>query len=200
MDLFSGLNQELVKWFLLPLLIFLARILDVSIGTFRIVLVSKGIRGLAAIAGFVEVFIWIIAISQIFQNVNNFLNYFAYASGFATGTYVGLIIESKISIGKVVVRIITRRDATELIDLLINQDYHITVLDAKGRYGDVKVIFMVLQRKEIPKVIRIINEYNPRAFYTIEDIRYVNDLDSLKKINPLFLKFSNILKVFSARK
>jgi len=200
LDLFSGLNQELVKWFLLPLLIFLARILDVSIGTFRIVLVSKGIRGLAAIAGFVEVFIWIIAISQIFQNVNNFLNYFAYASGFATGTYVGLIIESKISIGKVVVRIITRRDATELIDLLINQDYHITVLDAKGRYGDVKVIFMVLQRKEIPKVIRIINEYNPRAFYTIEDIRYVNDLDSLKKINPLFLKFSNILKVFSARK
>lgn len=200
MNLFLGLNQELVNWMILPLMIFFARILDVSIGTLRIVLVSKGIRGFAALAGFVEVFIWIIAISQIMQNLNNFMNYFGYAAGFATGTYVGLIIESKLSLGKVVLRIITRRDANDLIDHLIEQDYNLTSLDAKGRFGDVKIIFMVISRKEIPQVIRIINEYNPRAFYTIEDVRFVNDLDSIKKINPLFMKLTNIRKVFSARK
>ncbi len=200
MDIFSGIDPTIVSWVILPLFIVVARIIDVSLGTVRIILVSKGVRGLAAILGFIEVFVWIIAIGQIMQNLNNFLNYLGYATGFALGTYIGIFIENKLSIGKVLIRIITRREATDLLDHLISQDYHLTSMDAEGRFGDVKIIFMVLQRKEVPSVISLINEYNPRAFYTIEDVRCVNDTALLSGNNPFFLKLSNLRKVFTLRK
>lgn len=185
---------------ILPLLIFLARILDVSIGTMRIILIGKGYRIYAALLGFVEVFIWILAIGQIMQNLTNILNYFAYALGFSAGTYIGMVIEQKISIGKVVLRIVTRREATELLEHLIIEDYHITTADAEGRFGDVKIIFMVLPRKMLKKVIGIINRFNPRAFYTIEDVRFVNEYPHPKHINPFFKKVGGIFRWFNVRK
>jgi uncharacterized protein YebE (UPF0316 family) len=200
MEIFSGIDKDLVNFLILPLFIFFARIIDVSIGTIRIIFVSKGIRGLAAILGFIEVFIWIIAIGQIMQNLTNFLNYFAYAAGFATGTYFGVILENKISIGKVVVRIITRRDATELLEHLIKNNFHFTSADAEGRFGDVKIIFLVLNRKEIPTLIKKINEYNPRAFYTIEDIRFVNDMEAIPKLSPFSMRLQNLRRIFTPRK
>jgi uncharacterized protein YebE (UPF0316 family) len=166
----------------------------------RIIFVSKGIRGLAAILGFIEVFIWIIAIGQIMQNLSNFLNYFAYAAGFAAGTFAGIFIENKISIGKVVVRIITRRDASELLEHLIINDYHLTAADAEGRFGEVKIIFLVLNRKEVPILIKKINEFNPRAFYTIEDIRFVNDIEAIPKLSPFSLRLNNLRRMFTTRK
>ncbi|MFH1051840.1 MAG: DUF2179 domain-containing protein [bacterium] len=200
MDIFSGIDPTIVNWLIMPLFIFFARIIDVSLGTIRIILVSKGIRGLAALLGFIEVFIWIIAIGQIMQNLNNFLNYFGYAAGFASGTYIGIFIENKLSIGKVLIRIITRKDATDLLEYLIIHDYHLTSMDAEGRFGDVKIIFLVLQRKDVHNLIRLINRYNPRAFYTIEDVRYVNDTIFIPKNNPFFLKLSNLRKIFTLRK
>jgi uncharacterized protein YebE (UPF0316 family) len=200
MELFSGIEPTIVNWVLLPLFIFFARIIDVSLGTIRIILISKGIRGVAAMLGFVEVFVWIIAIGQIMQNLNNFVNYFGYAAGFASGTYIGIFIENKLSIGKVVVRIITPKDATELLEFLIIHDYHLTSMDAEGRLGDVKIIFLVLKRKEVPFLISLINKYNPRAFYTIEDVRFANETSNLPKNNPFFLKLNNLKKVFTLRK
>jgi len=180
--------------------IFFARIIDVSLGTIRIILVSKGIRGIAALLGFVEVFIWIIAIGQIMQNLTNFFNYFGYAAGFASGTYIGVFIENKLSIGKVLIRIITPKDSTELLEYLVIHDYHLTTMDAEGRFGDVKIIFLVIQRKEVPTLITLINRYNPRAFYTIEDVRFVNETAQIPKNNPFFLKLSSLRKVFTLRK
>jgi uncharacterized protein YebE (UPF0316 family) len=200
MNFFNGIEPELLNWVVLPLFIFFARIIDVSIGTIRIILVGKGIRGIATIAGFIEVFIWIIAIGQIMQNLDNFINYFAYASGFATGTYVGIFLENKISIGKVVVRIITRKDASELITHLSDDNYHLTSIDANGRYGPVKIIFLVLKRKEVSGLINIINKYNPKAFYTIEDVRFVNDLEYIPKTNPFFNRLTNLRRIFTLRK
>ncbi|MFC2130854.1 DUF2179 domain-containing protein [Bacteroidota bacterium] len=200
MDIFSGVDETLLNWLILPLFIFTARVIDVSIGTVRIILVGKGIRGFAALLGFIEVLIWIIAIGQIMQNLSNFLNYIAYAGGFSCGTYVGVYLENKISIGKVVVRIITRRDATELYEHLIENNYHLTMLDAEGRFGDVKIIYLVLKRKEVTKLIQIINSYNSRSFYTIEDIRFVNDIDAIPKLNPYLMRLGNLRKVFTLRK
>lgn len=200
MNFFEGLDPELVNLVILPIFIFLARIIDVSIGTLRIILVGKGIRGIATIAGFIEVFVWIIAIGQIMQNLNNFLNFFAYAGGFATGTYVGIFLENKISIGKVVVRIITRRDASELLSHLAGNEYHLTSMDAQGRFGAVKVIFLVLKRKEVAELVKIINKYNPKAFYTIEDVRFVNDLEYINKASPFFTRLTNLRSIFTLRK
>ena len=85
--------------FILPLLVFLARILDVSIGTLRIIFVAKGLKHFAAMLGFFESLIWLIAVTQVMQNLNSWQTYVAFACGFAAGNYVGVVLEERIALG-----------------------------------------------------------------------------------------------------
>ena len=178
----------------------LARIIDVSIGTMRIILISKGMRVLAGFLGFAESLVWLSATVQIMQNLDSIYNYLAYAGGFGFGTYVGVLLEGKISLGKVIVRIITRRDNTELVSVLNGRDYSMTQVDAQGRYGKVSILFLVLDRKQIPTLIKLINQYNPRAFYTIEDIRHVNTAIPSGKPKKPFMRKIGLRKAFMHRK
>ncbi len=168
-------NFDIYSWIILPILIFFARVFDVSLGTIRIIFVSKGIKYLAPLVGFFEILIWLMAISQIMQNLSNVYYYLFYAGGFATGNLVGIILEAKLSIGTVAIRIITRKNAAKLIDSLKNKRYGITVVDAKGPKGDVKLIFTIVNRQNIQNVIKTVKKYNPKSFYSIEDIRYVSE-------------------------
>lgn len=108
-------------------------------------------------------------------NANSIFCYLAYAAGFATGNYVGIICENKLSIGLVVVRIITQKNSDELIEYLRNENYGVTVLEATGSKGKVKIIFTVIKRKDLKAVIENINNFNPKAFYSVEDVRTVNE-------------------------
>lgn len=162
---------EVFSLVVVPAFIFFARICDVTIGTMRIIFVSRGMKMVAPALGFVEVFIWIIAVGQIFQNLTNPLNYFAYAAGFATGNYVGMLLEERLAMGLALIRVITQRDATNLIEYLRGAGYGVTVLDAQGKQGPGKVIFSVIKRKNIKDVEKAIHEFNPKAFYSIEDVR-----------------------------
>ncbi len=171
----SFFDSHLFNYVFLPLLIFLARVGDVTIGTIRIIFVSKGKKYIAPILGFFEVFIWILAISRIMQNLDNYVNYFAYAGGFAAGNYVGMLLEEKIAMGVMVVRVITQKPADLLIEKLIGMGCGITSIDARGTKEDVHVIFSVIHRSELKTVINVIKKYNPRAFYSVEDVRYVNE-------------------------
>jgi len=164
----------IVSFIIVPLLIFLARIFDVSVGTIRIILIAKGLKKIAPILGFFESLIWILAVSQIMMHLNNFYYYVAYASGFAVGTLIGMIIEEKISLGYVIIRVITYKEADELVEHLRKNKYTVTVLDAMGVNGPVKLIFLVLRRTNTEEIINIIKYYNPNAFYTIEDVKFVN--------------------------
>jgi uncharacterized protein YebE (UPF0316 family) len=175
MDHTGFLNSDVFRWIVLPLLIFIARILDVSFQTIRIMFVSRGNRILAPLLGFFEVLIWIIAIGQIMQNLDNMFCYLAYAGGFATGTYIGICLEERLAYGKVVLRIITRSEAGALIQSLGKKGFGITSVDAQGRKGAVKIIYIVINRSDIPRVVREIEKYNPKAFYCIEDTRFVSE-------------------------
>jgi len=166
-----GIDPEVLSLVIVPAFIFFARICDVTIGTMRIIFVSRGMKMVAPVLGFFEVFIWIIAVGQIFQNLTNPLNYFAYAAGFATGNYVGMLVEERLAMGLALIRVITQRDATNLIDYLRGAGYGVTVLDAQGKQGPGKVIFSVIKRKNIKDVEKAIHEFNPKAFYSFEDIR-----------------------------
>ncbi|HDP99106.1 MAG TPA: DUF2179 domain-containing protein [bacterium] len=165
------IDSNLFSWLILPLLIFFARITDVSIGTLRIMFIGRNKRTLAATLGFFEVLIWLLAIRQIFNNLNNFMCYLTYAGGFATGSFVGMWIEQKLAIGIQVVRIITRKDAQKLITHLREAGYGITVINGQGATGRVKLIFTTIQRKDLKCVIGAIKHFNPKAFYSVEDIR-----------------------------
>ncbi|MGC9337691.1 MAG: DUF2179 domain-containing protein [Candidatus Cloacimonadia bacterium] len=158
-------------WVVLPLLIFLARVCDVSIGTVRIIFVARGKRLLAPLLGFFEILIWLLAIQQVMQNLTNILCYLAYAGGFAAGTFVGMVIEEHLAIGMVVIRIITQQSADELVSALKEQGCGVTIVDAKGARGKVKIIYSVINRRDIDEIVNIIKRYNPKAFYTIEDVR-----------------------------
>lgn len=169
------LNSEIFAWVVLPLLIILARIFDVSIGTVRLIFVSKGFKLLAPILGFFEVIIWLLAVSQIMKHLDNVVCYIAYGLGFALGNYIGMYLEEKLSIGNVIIRVITKADSFELINDLKSQNYGLTVVDAEGSHQKVKLIFSVIKRENINQFVSIINQYNPHSFYTIEDVKSVNE-------------------------
>lgn len=174
MELFDGLNPTIVTWVLMPLLMFSARVIDVSLGTVRIILISKGYRLQATLLGFFEVLIWIIVIGQIMQNLDNFFYYIAYSAGFATGTAVGMYLEKRLSLGMVMLRVVTKYEAVDLLEYVRQQEFNATVVNGEGKYGEVKVLFMVLKRSQLNPIINKIKEYNPNAFYTVEDIRFVS--------------------------
>lgn len=176
MDNFLVPNSETYALVILPLFIFLARILDVSMGTIRIIFISKGFRYIAPIVGFFEIMIWLFAMVQIFQHLTNIIYYVAYAGGFATGTFIGIYIENKLSIGTEVVRIITPKNASKLVETLKSEGYGITRSYAEGVDGQqVSIIDMIIDRHDLPDVVEIIKKYDPHAFYSIEDVRVVSE-------------------------
>jgi uncharacterized protein YebE (UPF0316 family) len=162
-------------YILIPLLIFLARISDQSIGTLRIIFVSKGYKIIGPILGFFEVIIWLLAIGQIMQHLNNVWCYLAYGAGFATGNYIGMLLEERISLGTVLVRVIPRKDTTELVKALSSEGFGVTYFDAEGAKGPVKIVLTIVKRKQLPLITEIINIHNPNAFYTIEEIKRVSE-------------------------
>jgi uncharacterized protein YebE (UPF0316 family) len=170
----SIIGTDIFNWIILPLLIFLARIFDVSLGTIRIAFVSKGLRYLASLIGFAEVIIWLLAIRVIMQNLNNPICYFAYGAGFAMGTFIGLQIEKKLALGNAIIRIVTQKDATELIKTLRAQGFGVTSIDAEGAEGKVNVLYVIIKRHDFDTVTAAIEKFNPRAFYTLEDLKMVS--------------------------
>mgnify|MGYP005841179023 CR=1 FL=1 len=171
---FLSFDSGTAAW-VLPLFIFLARIIDVSMGTVRVIFIARGMRLLAPLLGFFEVLIWLLAIGQIMQNLTNVISYLAYAGGFSLGTFAGIMIEHRLSLGVVLFRIITQRDAAELIDWLKAEHYGVTVVPAQGAKGPVKIIFTVIKRRDIAAVARRIEQLNPNSFYSIEDVRFVRE-------------------------
>jgi len=166
-------QSDLFIWVLLPLLIFISRIMDVSIGTMRLIFVSKGFKYIAPILGFFEVTIWLVAMGQIMQHLNNFMCYVAYGGGFAMGNYVGIVLEEKMSIGTVLIRVLPKTDVSQLIQKLRENNFAVTTVDVEGMSGQVKMLMSIINRKHGKEYINIVQNHNPKAFYTIEDINTV---------------------------
>jgi uncharacterized protein YebE (UPF0316 family) len=158
---------------ILPLLIFTARICDVSLGTIRVIFITRGFRYIAPVLGFFEISIWLLAISQIFRDLSNPVSYLAYAGGFATGTFVGMWLEDRLSIGTVMIRVVTEKETDDLINQLKERRYGVTTVDAMGALGAVQIILTIVQRTSVPEVISLVKQFNPHSFYTIEDVRDV---------------------------
>lgn len=169
-----GISYEALNYLLLPLLIFFARVFDVTLGTIKILFVMNGQRKIAPLLGFFESLIWLVAMGQIISNVDNMWSYLAYASGFATGTWVGMFIEEKLAVGRVVVRLIVNERLDDLREFLHTHDFRYSLLDAEGRMGKVNVVFLVVERESLPRLIAGINRHHPNAFYTIEGVRQVS--------------------------
>ena len=161
-------------YLILPFLIFLARIVDVSMDTIRLIFIARGFKKIAPVIGFFQVLVWIITITRIMANLDNWTCYIAYAAGFATGNFTGMILEEKLALGVEMIRIITQRRADNLIAALKKAGFPVTTVNATGSFGDVAILYVVVSRKHISQVLELIRQYNPRAFYTVEDIRFIS--------------------------
>jgi len=158
-------------WVILPFIVFLARLTDVTLGTIRIIFVARGRKYLAPLLGFVEVFIWITVVSQIVGGAQNIVAYLAYAAGFAVGNYVGMIVEERLAIGTLVIRAIIPKDGAALVERLRTEGYGATYVDGQGASGPVMLIYTVVMRKQLSHVVDLIQEVHPKAFFTVEELR-----------------------------
>src|SRR6266481_5631273 len=154
----------------LPLLVFFAETCVVTLSTVRTIFVARGWKSLAPLLGFFEVSIWLFAIAQVMQNLTSPSCYLAFAAGFSLGNFLGVMIEQKLALGNVVVHITIREGAPELIESLKQTGYGVTALDAQGATGPVRVVFTVIRRKQLAKVVAIIKGFDPKAFYSVHDL------------------------------
>ena len=175
-------------WVILPALIFLARIGDVSIGTLRLIFIARGFKYYAPLLGFFEVIIWLLAIGQIMQHLDNFMCYIAYGLGFATGNFIGIILDEKLSLGTVLVRIVPKIDPAELINRLRAEEFGASLVDIEGMTGKMKMIFAIIKRQDLKQVMAIISEHNPAAFVTVEDVKTAQEgyfRMTRRRLNPI---------------
>jgi len=161
-------------WYI-PVLIFIARIADVSIGTIRMIFVISGWQVRAAVLGFVEVVIWALAIGGLVQSITNPVLLLAYAGGFSAGNLVGMWIESRLALGTRVVQVINRDTSGDLPNKLRDQGYRVTTVSGKGRDGPVEIAYAVVRRRAMPKILALIHEQAPKAIVTVERADHASD-------------------------
>ena len=99
-------------------------------------------------------------------------------------------MEERLAVGRVILRIITQKDATKLVDYLRSSGYGVTTVEAEGATGPVKLIFTVIDREKIKAVVNSVQTYNPKAFYSVEDVRLVKE-----GIFPPSRKFDDLLRL-----
>jgi uncharacterized protein YebE (UPF0316 family) len=156
-----------------PLVIFLLRIVDVSLATLRMLLSVRGQRVLVPIIGFFEVLIWLFAAGNAIRYLNSPLHVMGYAGGFAAGSAMGLWVEEKLAFGLATVRIISSHGGVEMADALREQGYGVTEFAGEGREGRVEVVYTVARRSEIRKIYAVIDTWDPNAFVTVEEPRAI---------------------------
>jgi uncharacterized protein YebE (UPF0316 family) len=156
---------------LLPVAIFVAEVLVVSLNTLRVIAISRNMKRLAPLLGIGEISVWLFAIGQIMKNLNDPICYVAFAGGFTLGNYLGLWIEEKLALGTLVVQVITRRDVAPLLSTLRASNHGVTHFEGQGATGPVQLVFTVIQRKALPAVVQVIRQFDPRAFYYVDAVQ-----------------------------
>jgi uncharacterized protein YebE (UPF0316 family) len=156
------------------LLIFALRVADMSLDTLRVLTVVRGRKGTAWVLGFFQSAIFVIAITRVLGNLDNPLNFIGYAAGFATGNVVGMQIEEWMAIGYVNVRIVSTRRGAAITERMRSEGFAVTEIPARGKDGMVTLINASVQRRDMERVQKIIDEMDPEAFITAEDVRRVH--------------------------
>jgi uncharacterized protein YebE (UPF0316 family) len=166
-------------WFSAPigaLLIFMLRVVDVSMAMMRMILAVKGHRGLAAIIGFFEVLIWLVAVGHALNHLDSWFHIVGYAGGFATGNYVGVWLEGRFAMGMSVVQAIFKSTDREnagpvAANVLRDRGFAVTEVEGRGKEGPVTILSAIIPRRKVPEVMNLVQKVDARAFVTVEEIR-----------------------------
>jgi uncharacterized protein YebE (UPF0316 family) len=162
---------------LLGIIVFFARVIDVSVGTLRTISIIQGRTKIAFFLAFIETTVWLLVLSAVLPEVMNtpLLGVF-YAFGFATGNVVGILVEKRLAMGHINFRIITSRYAKEITDLLREKGFAVTNFEGAGKDGVVTEIYVATERKHLPALIKLVKEIEPDAFYIAEQAGIVSKI------------------------
>ena len=167
-------DHQIYQFIVIPAIIFFARICDVSLGTMRIVFVSKGKKYIAPFLGFFELLIWVVVISEVLKvNDGNIVGYVAYAAGYAAGNFLGMNIEERIALGSQLIQVFSSKDIAPLQKCLNEAGFGTTVVEGDGSAGKTNILYTVINRKTFARAEKILKEFDPLIFYVIEDVRLV---------------------------
>jgi uncharacterized protein YebE (UPF0316 family) len=155
------------------LLVFALRVADVSIGTIRTLLTVRGLKAASALIGFLEVLIFILAFTRVMRQVDGIWNVLAYSAGFATGTYVGMILEEQLALGFNVVSIVCKEEWAAIALALRHSGFGATHVVGEGKDGPVGIVHSIVRRKQVPAVLALCDELAPEAFITTEGTQQV---------------------------
>jgi uncharacterized protein YebE (UPF0316 family) len=156
---------------LIIIIIFLLRVCDMSLDTIRVLFVFRGKKTLAWVLGFFQSMLFVIAITSVLANMDNFLNIIAYAAGFATGNVVGMSIENRLAIGHIHMTIFSPKAGPRIVDALRNAGFAVTELSGRGRSGMVSVLHVAVLRKKVMEIENIVLDMDQEAFITAEDVK-----------------------------
>jgi uncharacterized protein YebE (UPF0316 family) len=152
------------------LLIFILRVLDIAAATLRMLMVIRGRKLNAWILGFIQAMLFVLAIQAVLSDLGSWINIIAYATGFATGTVIGMLIEERIAIGFKHLRIISSRRGPELAEYLRQQGYAVTEVAGRGKDGTVSLLNCTVQRKDLHQIEMLVKEKDEQAFITADDV------------------------------
>lgn len=158
---------------LMAALIFGLRVLDMTLDTLRVLFVMRGRRKIAWGLGFFQSAIFVTAISTVLSNLDNPLNIIGYAAGFATGNVIGMLIEERLAVGHISIHVISPRLGTAIAEHLRQNGFAVTEIAARGKDGTVTMLNVLVLRKNVEQARQHVNEIDPDAFITIEDVRPV---------------------------
>lgn len=154
-------------------LIFLLRVSDMTLDTLRVLVVMRGRKAIAWILGFLQAGIFVLAISSVLEHLDNPINIVGYAAGFATGNVVGMLIEERLAIGHILLSVVSPRRGSSIAEYLREQGYAVTEIPARGKDGMVSLLYCNVLRRNAEQVKKLVNEMDPDAFITSEDVRPV---------------------------
>lgn len=166
-----------MNFWILGILVFFARIIDVSAGTFRTISIVHGRTKIAFFLAIIETSVWLIVLSQVLPQVveKPLLGVF-YAFGFATGNVVGILVEKRLAMGHINFRIITKDNAPQITESLREKGFIVTTFEGEGKTGKVTEVYVATERKALPGLIKLVKEIEPDAFYITEQTGTVSKL------------------------
>ena len=164
------LNFE-ISTILIGILVFFARVFDVSLGTLRTISIVQGRTKIPFLLGFVEISMWLLVLSTVLNRVMNtpLLGIF-YALGFSTGNVVGILLEKRISFGKSVLHIITPQNGEKMVKIIRESGYAVTTFQGEGKNGPVTELCIICQRKDLGKILRLVQPIEKNVFYFTEQV------------------------------
>lgn len=168
-----GDREEVIVSFVVGyLLIFVARCVDVCLATMRILMVMRARRGAAAAVGFFEAIVWVLVVARVMAHLDDPLNLVVYALGFASGTYMGGIIEEKMGVGHLALQVIcSDQRGTAMAETLREKGFAVTTMDAQGRDGPRKILYVIAGRRWVPQVMVAVRAIDETAFVSVVDSR-----------------------------